>query len=201
MKYYLDEKTTPLTFHAFLKWVSLPLGILKTIGEMTSLSRGYTFGEGEWVTMVGIVLLVDLVLMAVALVGLIRMEGFGWTALMTHLGLMAGYALVTLGIVAQYGTPDAMSMALSELVVSLVYGGLVGLYYIKRRYLFFPEKVPAELALARQREEWTASEVERLAPDAPTPSVVYCRHCGQRLLPNSAFCSGCGARVDGDETE
>lgn len=199
MKYYLDENTTPLAFHAFLKWVSLPLGILRTFGELTSLSRSYA--PSDWVTVAGIILLVDLVLLVVALVGLIRMSGAGWTALMAHLGLAVGTALLAVGVAAQYDAPDAMSMALSELFVVLVYSGLVGLYYMKRRYLFFPEKVPPELAMARQREARPAAPVERLVPDAPALPAVYCRHCGQKLLPDSAFCSGCGARVDETKAE
>lgn len=192
MKYYLDENTTPLAFHAFLKWVSLPLGILMTIGDLSTLSRSYL--PSGWITIESVVSWIDLVLMVVALVGLIRMGGFGWMALMAHLALGAGYSLAVMGLVAQYDAPDAMSMAVSNLFMSLVYGGLVGLYYMKRRYLFFPEKVPPELR--QTREESPARE-----PAPPAPSTIFCDHCGARLLPDSLFCSRCGARVKGEDPE
>lgn len=32
-------------------------------------------------------------------------------------------------------------------------------------------------------------------PQRPTSSIVYCRKCGYKLLPDSAFCSKCGTKV------
>lgn len=193
MKYYLNENTTPLAFHAFLKWVSLPLGIIRILGNLSMITRQYE--PGGLVTLECLVLIVDLALLVVALVGLIRMAGFGWAALMAHLCLMVGYAVVTIGIVAQYDAPDAMSAAVGNLFTALLYGGLVGLYYMKRRYLFFPEKTPPELLRAQERETGTAQVMERLASELEQPPAVYCWHCGQKLLPGSVFCSACGTQV------
>lgn len=41
----------------------------------------------------------------------------------------------------------------------------------------------------------TAQPSESPAQSVSAPPVVYCRKCGQRLLPDSAFCSFCGTAV------
>lgn len=186
MKYYIDRNDTPLAFHAFIKWVSLPLGILRTLAELMMLS----LRDGpEWATNLdGIMMVADLVLLVVALVGFIRWAGFGWKAWMVHLGLAIGYVLLWVGLYALHA-PYAMGEAVGNLLAQSIYCGLVGLYYMKRRYLFYPEEVPALL-------DQTLVEEPPAAPvGEEKPPIAYCRHCGDRLLPDSAFCSGCGARV------
>ena len=41
----------------------------------------------------------------------------------------------------------------------------------------------------------TAQPSESPAQSVSAPPIVYCRKCGQRLLPDSAFCSFCGTAV------
>lgn len=178
LKYYTDHHDTPLAFHAFVKWVALPLAILTTIGNLVTLSRSATIGG--WADVSGVISLVDLVLLAMALVGLACWEGYGWMALMAHLGLAVGCALLMVGICA-LEAPDDMGFVLGRLLAILIYSGLVGLYYMKRRNLFYP------------KEE---SKTEEIRPPVEEPSAACCRHCGEKLLPGSCFCPSCGARSE-----
>lgn len=210
MKYYTERDNTPLAFHSFIKCLSLPLGILRTLGDLVTSTLDTEPGSGT--ELYSLVLLVDLVLLVMALVGFIRWKGFGWTSFMVHLGLSVGYALMTVGIYAQY---DAAGFALGNLLVVLAYSIPEGLYYMKRRYLFFPEAIPALLAQdqAEAKEvppsaeepptlpEVLAPSEEAPAPELTPPPVVYCRYCGQKLLPQSLFCSGCGANISEEGAE
>lgn len=197
MTYYTNRYSTPLAFHSFIKYFSLPLGILKSLGDLATSSQ-YTVPRA--VADLDIVIsLIDLCLLVVAFVGFIRWASYGWTAFGSHLVLMVVYALAAVCIYAQY---DAAGVALGSLLVTLIYCGLVGLYYIKRRYLFFPDETPPLSTQPQTEEKDGSSSVEAApAPELTPPPVAYCRHCGQELLPHSLFCSGCGAEIREDTSK
>lgn len=188
MTYYTNRQTAPLTFHSFIKYFSLPLGILKTLANLAATQYAAPQAAVGWDTFVSFV---DLILLAVAFVGFIRWKGYGWTTFMGHLGLMAVNAVAVVFFYAQY---DAVEAALGQLLVTVIYVGLVGFYYIKRQYLFFPEQAPISPVQAEEPEALSLED-EPPAPEISSPPVAYCRHCGQRLLPHSLYCSGCGAEV------
>ena len=50
-------------------------------------------------------------------------------------------------------------------------------------------------AAAKAREEKTIVKTESAQQDDLPATILFCNKCGQRLRPNSAFCSYCGASI------
>ena len=72
-------------------------------------------------------------------------------------------------------------------------------------YTFSPNKIPDEVMeeidnrksrLSHELNDVVFSELEHSEKHANNTEIAYCRKCGFKLLPNSAFCTKCGSIVD-----
>lgn len=190
MKQYSNKEGTPLAFHKFIWYFSLPVSFLTSISRMISDISEMPFFN--WLYAVDFAYyIIALTLMLVCFVGFFGWKSYAWYGIITYLCFNASYSLYAVIIYAAY-IPDALARAVGQLLGALVYATLVGIYYKKRRPLFF-----INTSEVNTGEHSAISNQVPLNPgrsDAP-PTVKYCIKCGFELLNNSKFCSRCGAPI------
>lgn len=181
VKMYYDRNTAPLTFHNFVRYASLPWTFLVNLAEMFLLSQTmyhrsqiYQFSMLLYVAM--------LILIGVCFWGFLKWKPCGWYAIMAMLALNVVFSLLSIQFYATYA-PNEPNSAGPGLFVALIRGTLVGIYYYKRKPLFF--------------EDMQSPEQEMVAEDPAdrVSAARFCRRCGATLLPGSEFCNHCGTRV------
>jgi len=188
MKRYYHKEGTPLAFHKFLWYFSLPIGFLLSIGKMASeISKMTSF---NWIYAVDIgYFIMAITLMLMCFIGFFSWKSYAWYGLMTYLYASVAYVLYAVIIYAYY-TPDQIGTAIGQLLGMLIYAILVGIYYKKRRPLFFPVMVgtpdnPQSAVVGKDNSQYSKA----------LPQVRYCRKCGCELLDGSDFCRKCGAPI------
>lgn len=140
MTTYTDRFGTPLLFHKFMNYVFLPLSFLFAL-ERLVVERALLF-SGLWLTTIDACsVLATLLLTALAFVGLLRWKGFGWYGVMALQVVQFLFSLITLVICARY-TPDQLKAVAVQSAGAALRGVLVGVYYLKRKPLFFPPSEP-----------------------------------------------------------
>lgn len=186
---YYDRDTAPLKFHAFNRWISLPLGFLITAGKIIELKQIYPYGGwGADIDMA--VCTIDLILIVVCLWGFAKWNSAGWYGIMGRLWLNVGYS-VFIVILYACTVPYLIDTAIGSLIGMLLYAIPVGIYYKKRKPLFFPNMTASSEEIEPQLSGYeAATQVEK-----PIPPAAYCRKCGNKLLPESDFCSKCGTPI------
>ncbi|MPM62855.1 hypothetical protein SDC9_109733 [bioreactor metagenome] len=172
MKQYHHKEEAPLAFHKFFWYISLPIGFLVSISKMISeISQIIIF---NWLYAIDIgYYIIALTLMLMCFIGFFGWKSYAWYGVMTYLSINVVYYLFAVIVYAKY-IPDQIGIGIGQLLGILIYAILVGIYYKKRRPLFF--KVNSQY-----------SEV--------LPQVKYCSKCGYKLLDGSDFCSKCGTPV------
>ena len=188
MKQYYHKEETPLAFHKFLWYFSLPVGFLVSIGAMISeISKMTSF---NWVYAVEIgYFILSITLMLLCFIGFFSWKSYAWYGLMTYLYAGVAFSLFACIIYAYY-TPDHIGTSIGQLLGMLIYVLPVSIYYKKRRPLFFPATAdnfvnPQSTNAGKDNSQYAKS----------LPQVRYCRKCGYKLLDNSDFCSKCGVPV------
>ncbi|MEL7658911.1 MAG: zinc-ribbon domain-containing protein [Bacillota bacterium] len=188
-QYYIKEET-PLKFHKFFWYVSLPLGFLVLIGSMISEIREIVFFSWLYAIDIGYYV-IALTLMLVCFIGFFEWKSYAWYGVMIYLSVIVLYNLIGVIIYAVY-LPDEIGTAIGQLLGILIYAILVGIYYKKRRPLFFTGM--ARTNVADNCNLTNAGRLNGIYLGVP-PQANYCHKCGFELLEASDFCSKCGAPV------
>lgn len=195
MTRYTDKARTPLAYHTFFRYVALPLGILTTFANIFQefgYFNDFQIQPGSVLYSLFITELlfyfIDLALLLVCFVGFFHWSRYAWYSTMIHLVLAVIYRLYVLVFFAVYN-PTETSSAVSDLIAALLLCVLLGIYYWKRKPLFFP--VPPD------SETSPGTEPTLSSPSLPgdSPRAIFCRKCGQRLPPDGAFCPQCGTPI------
>lgn len=154
MKYYSIE-STPLKWHTFYRYVSMPLGVITGIIAIFSYIT----------TMDNLYYLIDIffsvvqtVCCAAAFVGFFKWKSYAWYAVMVNLANSVVYAIVSLAVTAAFG--GDVAYAVGSVIGTTAVSVLIGIYYNKRKPLFFGIPAPAE--------EAAYGLPNRITPDADT---------------------------------
>lgn len=190
MKQFYLKEDTPLAFHKFFWYVSLPIGFLISMGRMISEVSEMLFFNWLYAIDIGYYI-IALTLMLVSFVGFFGWKSYAWYAVMTYLCVGVAYNLFAVIIYGLY-IPDQIGTAIGQLLGVLIYAVLVGVYYRKRRPLFFSDTI--QVIAENGYDLANAEQNNTVSYDVP-PSIKYCRKCGFELLSGSDFCSKCGASV------
>jgi uncharacterized membrane protein YccC len=191
MKQYYRKEETPLAFHKFFWYVSLPIGFIASIISMISyfsdmpyLSWTYAFDLVYYVSL--------LTLLVICFIGFFQWKSYAWYGVFIYLCIQIIYSLSVILIYAVY-IPNEIGTAIGQFIAILIYAILIGIYYKKRRLLFFPEQTQAS-------EKNGSSGVNSSDDSNPCsnnmPKAKYCRKCGFELLEDSDFCGHCGTAVN-----
>ena len=134
MQQYTRRDETPLKFHNFFRYITLPLGFFITLATIID---DYTSPASfNWLYMINLVFFISsLMLRLVCFIGFLKWKPYAWYSLMVYLCLDAFYRLYEL--ILSYSYRYQVSTALGNLLGTLLYAILVGLYYKKRKSLFF----------------------------------------------------------------
>lgn len=190
MKQYYLKEATPLAFHKFFWYVSLPIGFIVLIGRMISEVSEMRFFNLLYAIDIGYYI-IALTIMLVCFVGFFGWKSYAWYGVIIYLCLSVAYNLFAVTIYALY-IPDQIGTAIGQLLGILIYAILVGIYYKKRRPLFFLDNI--KVISEKTYDLANAEHNSTISYDVP-PSIKYCRKCGFELLSRSEFCSKCGVPV------
>jgi hypothetical protein len=187
---YHHKEVTPLNFHRFFWYFSLPLGFLIIIGKMVNeISEMVSF---NWLYAADIgFFIILLTLRLVCFIGFFKRKSYAWYGVMIFLcvGILNSvYVLIAYAIYS----PDQIGTVAAQAAILLIYSILVGIYYNKRRALFFPHVDRA--SASNVQEALNSVEVNKTSCEV-LPQAKYCRECGYELSDNSVFCSRCGTKV------
>lgn len=188
MKSYISRETTPLTFHKFINYFSLPLGFIITLSNLLTIgTEQYVF---VWMYLYDIVFSVlILILIAACFFGLHQWKPYGWYCVMIYWPFMTVYRMITGAIITIY-SPDYIGTAIGSTLGVATISGVVLLYYYKRKHLFIP------LTISVKFESSCKESIDHDRTQKNVLKPIFCRKCGFRLVEGSVFCSSCGERVE-----
>lgn len=185
MKQYYIRESTPLKYHTFMRYAGLPLGILIVVRNI--ISSWPAAGEFNYVYLIDYAsYFASFVLLSAAFVGFFNWAGYAWNCMMINYVVVGLHRVVVLGLYAVY-LPSQLAAEIGSLIGFSIAAVLVGIYYWKRRPLFFPPTV--HFCTEREPEHLVvpANQGESLSK--------YCHKCGFELLRESEYCSQCGTPV------
>ena len=139
---YYTKELTPLKFHKFYHYVLTPLNILNVIYMLASMFANRQFST--------LVLVYDLLLLAsciLTFVGCFKFKKYAWWAIMAGFVLEIFYSIY---FVTYYAVtaPQFIIDALSQVGWRFAFVIVMGIYYFKRKPLFFNpvpiEEIPEE---------------------------------------------------------
>lgn len=134
MEKHYDQYATPLLFHKFFWYISLPLSFIGGAFQLFVSIKSLTFSMLYLPDVVSS--LIGMVLVVLCFVGFFGWKAYAWYSVIILLSLNILFSLITV-ILSALVTPQQLGTQLIGFVVALIYGILVGIYYIKRRELFF----------------------------------------------------------------
>ena len=188
MKRYYIKEQTPLAFHKFVWYVSMPLGMLSALGQFYISIKGIV--TLSWLSFIDALYFATVfLLLLITFIGFFKWKSYAWYGFRSF--LFVGFAYNIFGIcVYQAYLPNLVGPAVGQWVVFTVYAILVGIYYEKRKPLFFPSMIEDYLAENGAMTYYsTENEIK-----TETPPEKFCYSCGSKLLEDSEFCDQCGAK-------
>lgn len=190
MKQYLLRENTPLAFHRFFWYFSLPIGFLLTIRTIyTTITEMTAY---HWLYTVDIIYsIITLILFAACFIGFFGWKPYAWYCLITSLGLNVSYCVYSV-IIYQIYLPDEIGEAVGRLLGIVIYTIIVGIYYTKRRPLFFNSSNLNDMYPNLKYIE-TEPKVEKRMDSIP--EVKFCRKCGHEIIAGYSYCGNCGTPV------
>ena len=174
MKKYYEVSDTPLNFHYFFWYAAIPLGSLFLIknlmGDFAYLSDN-AYSDASLLLEIEIFFLfAELILRVICFVGFFKWSKDAWYSLMSLLSLGIIYNLLFLILYAVY-FPGLMATALSHLIGATIFAILVGLYYLKRKPLFFDDIFPT-LPVHNEKQQTALKAEERIAAPETDSSIL-----------------------------
>ncbi|MGE4352847.1 MAG: zinc ribbon domain-containing protein [Oscillospiraceae bacterium] len=193
MKRYYRKEETPLKFHKFF-WFMIPIGILASIVKVASELNDVS--NFHWFLTVNLACyIIDLALLAVGFTGFFRWRAYAWYAVMSYLYFGVVYNVFLVVIYAVY-IPEQMAAAAGQLLGISLYSVLIGIYYLKRRPLFFEGSAQSGGADTSGAGDFGGNQQRGIGNP---PRAGYCPHCGRELPSGSAFCPYCGEKLKLDQ--
>ena len=189
MKQYYSRLEAPLAFHKFFWYVSLPIGFLVTLGNLVEEISGMVFFNWIYAIEIGF-FLANLSLTLLCFVGFFKWKSYAWRSVMILLPTTVANNIFIVIVYALF-LPSQIGTSIGRLVGVIIYAILVGIYYKKRRPLFFVRSQDATGAPTNTEEKIP----EGLPTTDLTLQAKYCRKCGFLLLEGSIFCSRCGTPI------
>lgn len=187
-KRFYDRETAPLAFHNLIKYVWLPLFVVRNLVSLFT-------NNGQLSNSLIVVTLISVGLAAIAFFGFLEWSPVGWRFFWLFVAaITVGNAL---GMLYSIFTEEyaAATGHLTALIIYAVISIPVFFYYRRRKPLFFPNMQPTAT------EEDVASgcnltEAKSFDLDSDTvPQARFCRHCGVEISPDAEFCHRCGTKV------
>ena len=208
-KYYFVQDT-PLRFHKFFCYVSLPLGIILTLKSVADIVSAEDFPSNSFYFIDLSYSLASLVLMCVCFVGLRKLKSYAWRALMINYSLGVLYLFVVVIIYIIF-SPFLLDSALASLMIYVYVSAIICLYYYKRKNLFLTPSSPIHAVhsscssvnsipisdVSHIQNTCVPNVVEEKSTPNPisAPVISFCRNCGHKLSDESNYCSHCGTPV------
>lgn len=189
LKQYRPEDKPPMRFHMFNIYGRIPLGVIINIPTV--------FLYVTYDILSFVMGLVTIVLACVSVVGLHKKEEYGWKAVMA-LELYTVLCAV-LSCLMYINYIDLLKENLPKLLGTVIVSALIMVYYYKRKLLFTKEAkdtIKIDNMISKADTYVDASQTTIISEgytDVLKPK--YCRKCGNKLFPDSDFCSYCGTQV------
>ena len=189
MKHYYSLQSTPLKFHKIFYNVISPILIavqvlilVATIGHLIDYDGYYNF-----VTLVLNLFSCCLAIIFLSFItyGFFKKRKFAWYMVYAYL------ILTILSNVVSAIQLDNIAFAVGQIIGALIIPTLIGIYYYKRKSLFFllsDENVVQARYLPRHPDD-------TLCKNDKT-SINYCRKCGTQVITHGVFCNKCGTKTD-----
>ncbi len=137
MQQYHSKAGTPLKFHNFFRYILLPLNFIST--AITMYQEFSVMTQFTWPYAVdGFFFAVSLILMLSCVVGFFGWKPYSWYSVMAFLGILVVSGICNAAIYAAY-VPEELSNSVGQLLVAILEAALIGIYYYKRRPLFFSD--------------------------------------------------------------
>jgi ribosomal protein L40E len=189
MKQYFFKEETPLAFHKFFWYVSLPIGFFVTIVKMVNMLSEMLYFNWLYAIDIGF-FLIALSLILTCFIGFWGWKSYAWYSIMIYLSVLVTYCIISVVVYAIY-IPYQINTAIGQLLGILIYVILVGIYYKKRRPLFFSGMLRVD-GVRVTTEAYTSESVPANKSELQTK---FCRKCGSLLLDDSEYCQYCGTKL------
>ena len=134
MKQYYSKAEAPLLFHKFMHYFILPVGMLVTLAQLFYVIVDVSYFDLPYLIDIGYFVFY-FVSVLVCFIGFFKWKPYAWYSLMVSLSLNLLYCLILIFMYAIY-LPGNISTIANNLIYSLIYAGVVGTYYLKRKFLF-----------------------------------------------------------------
>lgn len=192
MKKYYDVSDAPLKFHYFFWYVSIPLGTLLLIGylmgDFAYLSDSAYSDVSLLFEIEIFFLLAELILRVICFVGFFKWSKDAWYSLMSFLSLGIIYGILLPIMYAAY-FPMLVERVLSKSIGTTIFSILVGIYYLKRKPLFFDDIFPT-LPVQNTVPQKTKKQKKDKPPKEP--KIRYCKLCSGLIDSDTKKCTSCG---------
>jgi len=135
MKQYYDRVQAPLAFHFFYRFIGLPLGFLTRVTELQELLTMTT--DNNWLVTADIIFcLLSIGFILVCFIGFFGWKPYAWYGVMGYLCMQLIYLLAG-GTACAILFPEMAGSFVGKIIGALISAPLMGIYYIKRKPLFF----------------------------------------------------------------
>lgn len=193
-KYYFAHET-PLRFHKFFCYVSLPLGILLTMKSAFDIFSAEDFPANSFYFIDLAYAISSLTLMCICFAGLRKLKSYAWYALMINY-LVGVLYLFTVVIIHIIFSPFFLDSSLASLMIYIYVAAIICLYYYKRKALFLsPNRINNLGSPSYSENSPQISEGVSKTVFIEMPEIAFCRICGYKLEKGSHFCSRCGTAI------
>ena len=194
---YNSQLNTPLKFHKFFWYFLLPVRLIFTLQQtIETFSGEFSF---NWVYAIALSLyIITLSLVLACFIGFFTWKSYAWYSVIAYLSVSVLTNIYTV-ILCAYVLPDELGTAIAELMGALTFAVIVGIYYKKRKPLFFSALYQSSADASGSQKDSNDNTSKEGA--CALAQVSYCRKCGVKLLENSDFCSRCGTPLIKEEIE
>ncbi|MGB4985389.1 MAG: hypothetical protein WBO70_06415 [Erysipelotrichaceae bacterium] len=135
MKFYNDINSTPLKWHKFVMYFSIPLSFIVSCYNLYVLIN--IFDKNNYSVLMGDVFysLITIVLCLVVFFGFRKFKYYGYWGIYAYMLSNIAYGSYTLFFFIKNPIVD-ITQVIIQLITSIIYGVVVGYYYYKRKNLF-----------------------------------------------------------------
>lgn len=208
LKTYYTKEDAPIKFHKFNHYFFLPFRFLVLAISISDFIANFQSYDTLGVFSVLVLTVMPCALIVIAFVGFFKWAPYSLYALFAYFALDILSGVYVLVSYLRY-LPEENASSIGRFCGTAVVAIFICFYYWKRRNLFLHKTEPLATANALPHEEGIepTNVVVPPTPKEESPkselmeidcSIKFCRKCGKKLLPESLFCSYCGAKVKED---